>query len=226
MKRILMLISVIPQLAWPQYHFEFEDDSLTWEGTVPHWKMEQVPGDRWECSKEDPIEGYSSLHHAFDSPGAGCDYILITHDPVIPGDSLSLSFLVRHGYPPSSANNWQVAMLADFEKPSLDSQEDASGQNPGQITGGIILGVNFRGSDDLVRLWRSREGLVEELYCSSINYQEEAGTGSSPQFRLVWSPQGELSVYYSADPHHVPLVKIGSCQPGGAPTGKITGDPL
>ena len=185
------------------------------------WKVEQCPGERWECAAGDAISGEGSLHHAYDNPGSGCDYFVISHDYFVPGDSFALSFRVRHGYPPSSANNWQVALVTDLER---------SGGGDGNVTGireGIILGVNFRGSDDLVRLWKVEEGSVGVLCETSVNYQEEAGTGNAPLFRIAWSPGGGCSVYcwigpIQSDPDsvHPDPEPVGSCQLDELPRGR------
>ncbi|MCK5135607.1 MAG: lamin tail domain-containing protein [Bacteroidales bacterium] len=211
MKRILLFFLQMPVILSAQYHFDFENDTTGgWvECTGGWWK--QVPGGRWECDTYGAISGDYSLHHSHDNHESGCDYLLISHDPLYDPDSLALSFRVKHAYPSSSANNWQVALLADFSN---------EGAFPGQITGGVILGVNFTGSDDQVKLWSCIEGNCDQICSTSINYQEHVGTEAAPLFRLVWYRGGKLDLYYTRDPPEGSTELVGSCQLDSLPTGR------
>jgi len=171
----------------------FEDGVLSIASGSAGGKMEQMPPERWGIDSLHPISGSYSLHHSHDNSEAGCDYFLIHHGPFtrsrtgdsfFTGDSLSFSFRLRHGYPPSSGNNWQLAILADFD---------------GAIEEGIILGVNLEGSDDLVKIWRAQDGELEELCSSELNYQEENGKDSASLFSLSWQWDGRLVLCYSSD---------------------------
>ncbi|MEN8156071.1 MAG: lamin tail domain-containing protein [Bacteroidota bacterium] len=217
MKRIspLIIIHIIlfPQLLWAQYHFDFESGLLPDEGVNPNWSMEQIPDGRWGCDSLNALQGVHSLHHLFDNPEAGCDYFVIHHEPVDVNDSFSISFRVRHGFPPSSANNWQVAILAEIAG-STDGVTDG-------ITDGIVVGVNFKGSDDLVKIWRTHGGVVEELSTSSVNYQEMVGTEMAPLFRLTWTRDGGVFLFHSIDPLSEPLLLSASCRPGSLPEGRM-----
>ena len=127
-----LMIFLLPVIAMAQYQYDFEIDTV-----VP---FKQVPEGRWRCTSQGAITGKYSLHHSYDNPEGGTDFLILGHDPVQAEDSLSLSFRIRHGYPPSSSNNWQVALLAEFHK-----------ESPGGMRSGIILGTNFSGSDGAVR---------------------------------------------------------------------------
>ncbi len=151
------------------------------------------------------IEGASSLHHCFDNPEEGCDYLVFRHDPINFSDSFSVSFRLRHGFAPSSQNNWQVAVLAEFST---------------KIISGIVVGVNYIGSDDLVKIWGVHEGVIEEWCASSLNYQEQVGTALAPLFRLEWDGSNQLSLYGSLDPINQIPELIGSCRPEGIPMGR------
>ena len=202
MKRIWILFSCFPHFLCAQYYFDFEDGTAEGEGHDPFWKMEQVPAGRWQVTDENTISGFQSLQHSYDNPVAGIDYLVIQHEHAAAGGSLSLSFRIRHGYPPSGSNNWQAALLASAQK---DGQEQV------EITEGIILGVNYRASDDLVRIWRKKGDLVEELCSSGVNFQEMAGTGLSPFFRLECIEDGDLKLFFSSDPLVSPAKEVASC---------------
>lgn len=168
------------------------------------WRVEEYPPDRWGVDSLNPITGDLSLHHTYNNPRAGCDYFVLFHHSFLQGDSLSFSFRLRFGYPPSSGNNWQVAILADFDD---------------GISDGLALGVNLEGSDDMLKIWRVRDGLYEELCSSQLNYQEEIGSEKAPLFKLTWQWDGRLSLFYALDPESE-LSEIGSCLLHDLPEGR------
>jgi len=159
-----------------------------------------VPEGRWNCSSDDALAGECSLKHEFDNPESGVDFLVYSHDRIDPSDSMLFSFRIRHGYTPSSANNWQIALGAEFS------------HEPPQIQNGIVVGVNYMGSDDLVKIWNLVDGKPQELSVTSLNYQEEVGIQSAPQFILVWHPEGVLKLYFAKDPFSQEPVEIGSCE--------------
>ena len=182
--RICFLLLLSPLSIWCQWPLGFED------GALP---LEQFPPGRWGIDSLDPISGRYSLHHTYDNSEAACDYFMMPHgiftlsrpgDSIFTGDSLSFSFRLRHGYAPSSVNNWQLALLADFDE---------------VIREGIVLGVNLEGSDDLLSLWRARDGVYEELCSAELNYQEDVGTDIAPLFRLSWQWDGQLVLWLARD---------------------------
>ncbi|MEN8227534.1 MAG: lamin tail domain-containing protein [Bacteroidota bacterium] len=217
MKQLFLIISFLPHLLWSQYLFDFEMDPAGSTGICAGDQVEQLPAERWECQGDGAISGEISLRHYFDNPEAGCDYFIVKVDPLQETDSLLFSFRLRHGYSPSSANNWQVAFLAEISRGS--DQEGATYGKKDLITGGLILGVNYTGSDDMVKLWECQDGIGEERCVTSLNYQEQVGTETAPEFRVIWYRGGVLKIWFSADPVESPYEQIGSCLldtlPGG-----------
>ncbi len=159
-----------------------------------------MPEGRWNCSTADALAGEFSLKHEFDNPESGVDFLIYSHDRIDPNDSMLFSFRIRHGYTPSSANNWQIALGAEF---SPESQ---------LIRKGIVVGVNFLASDDLVKIWNFVDGKPQELYVTPLNYQEEVGIERAPLFSLAWLPEGVLKLYFAKDPSVQEPVEIGSCE--------------
>ncbi len=174
---------LLPVNLWAQTVIGFEDALVQVKPGDMGWVVEQIPPHRWEVDSLNPISGLNSLHHSYDNPKAGCDYYILHHHP-FKGDSLSLSFSISHAYPPSSGNNWQVAILADFD---------------GELKEGIVMGVNLVGNDDMLRLWRVRKGEIEELGLSDLNYQEDHGRDAASLFRLTWQRGGLLALGYAGD---------------------------
>lgn len=167
-----------------------------------------MPEGRWNCSSDDALAGAYSLKHEFDNPESGVDFLVYSQNRINPNDSLLFSFRIKHGYTPSSANNWQIALGAEF---SHEFQ---------QIQNGIVVGVNFMGSDDLVKIWTFVDGNPQELYITNLNYQEEVGIEGAPQFALAWSPEGLLKLYFARDPFIQEPEEIGSCQLALLPQGQ------
>ncbi len=168
-----------------------------------------MPEQRWCCDTLDPIEGGSSLHHHYDNPLDGCDFLLLWHDPLDPADPFSFSFRIRHAFAPSSQNNWQLALGATFH----------DGEDP-YILGGLVLGVNYTGSDDLVKIWRVNHGEAEVLCNTTLNYQEQVGTDQAPLFRVEGDGDGSLDLYFTPDLAEQAPVLLGSCQIGDISWGR------
>jgi len=118
------------------------------------------------------------------------------------------SFRIRHGYTPSSANNWQIALGAEFS------------HAPPQIQNGLVIGVNFMGSDDLVKIWSLVDGKPQELSVTGLNYQEVVGIESAALFTLVWYPEGVLKLYFAKDSFIQEPEEIGSCELKLLPNGQ------
>lgn len=189
-----------------QYRFDFENDSsgVSACNLGPGWT--QLPEGRWCCDTIDPLEGGSSIHHCFDNPQEGCDYLVFRHDLLDLTEPFSFSFRIRHAYPPSNLNNWQLALGAEsYSGPGAD---DAA--IPG-ISSGIVLGVNYMGSDDLVKIWHVDDESCQVLYSTSLNYQEQVGTDEAPLFRVLGDGAGQLDLYVYIEPDSDEPVYLGSC---------------
>jgi len=90
-------------------------------GSADNW-IQSSPG-RWKADTTAALSGKFSLHHIFDNPDAGIDRIGIPVKNLHPSEGLTRwTFLVRHGYDPSSLNNWSVFLLSDVE-PALMSTD-------------------------------------------------------------------------------------------------------
>ena len=183
-----------------QYRFDFENDSSAVDECLGSAWI-QVPEHRWCCDTIHPIEGLSSLHHSYDNPEDGCDYLVLKHDLIKPEEPFSFSFRIRHAYAPSSQNNWQLALGATLS----DGPEPA-------ILSGLVFGVNFKGSDDLIKIWSVKQGETELSLSTTLNYQEQVGTDQAPLFLLSGDGDGSLDLYWSPDPAEVLAVWLGSCR--------------
>lgn len=176
-----------------QVLYDFENDSL--DGWL------QTPAERWEIVSELPLEDSRSLHHAYDNPETGVDYIgRITHYPDL-SDTIQFSFRLRHAYNPSSGNNWQLFLLAD-DWSNLEEENSANSA--------LLVGVNYNCSDDLLKLWQLHQGVVIEICTTTLNYQEDIGTEGDPLFRISRNPTGLWSIACSISGTEDSLRFIGS----------------
>ncbi|MCK4631227.1 MAG: hypothetical protein KAT40_07275, partial [Bacteroidales bacterium] len=137
-----LLLFIIQMPVNSQVYMNFEDSLLT------GWT--QNKDFRWELSGNFPLIGNFSLHHAYDNPSSGKDRISYPLHNLKPDSGLTTwNFFIRHEYPPSSANNWSFFLMSD---------KDAMEMYPGGDLNGLVMGVNYTGSSDLVSLWKIVDG--------------------------------------------------------------------
>ncbi len=158
-----------------QIIFDFES------GTLELW--EQVPVNRWEISGTETIAGTGTLHHAFDNTEGGRDAISTSLYPLQPDSGATTwRFQVKHGYNPSGSNNWGVFLFADAS---------AEMMAPVNAINGYVVGVNYSGTDDIIKLWEVTNGIAEEIINSGINWQTSVGTSTPAGIEVVRSEAGE-----------------------------------
>jgi len=181
------------------------------EGDLSGW-VQQPPG-RWEISADHALSGTRSLHHAYDNSSPGVDHIARNLESPDLSDTLEFTFRLRHAYPPSSSNNWQLFCLSD--RPS--------GQGTSGSGSSIVFGVNFKGYDDRIKLWQVSGDETAEIFDTGINYQEQIGTEGSPLFRLIRFPGGMWSAEVSMSGTTGELAPAGDGVELHEATGKYTG---
>jgi hypothetical protein len=176
-KHLVYLFAAITFPLTGQYVFEFEQE------LHPGWL--QLPAGRWECTAVNTISGEGSLHHAWDNPAQGVDLIARNLEYPDLSDTLEVAFRVRHGYPPSSGNNWQLFLLAG----NYHGLDENSGNNTA-----MVFGVNFSGYDDHLKLWQLLDGNAIVILDTGLDYQEQIGTSGEPLFRVTRFPGGNWEV--------------------------------
>ena len=159
MKKVILLALLMPYLAFGQIVENFES------GDIVYW-FQNAPG-RWAADTSSALNGSYSLHHVFDNPDTGSDGISIGLKNFHPSiDTSKWSFTLRHGYDPSSSNNWAVFLMSDA---GPDRMSFSTG------TSGFAIGVNMTGSDDSLRLVKIKNGLVTTVVNCRINWQLSIG---------------------------------------------------
>jgi hypothetical protein len=148
------------------------------------WK--QIPEGRWKADTASAISGTYSLHHFFDNTESGTDRIGIKVENLYPTkDTTRWTFLIRHGYDPSSSNNWSVFLMSDSEPADVS----ANGS-----TNGFALGVNLTGFDDTLRLIKVKGQALTTVVNCGINWQTGIGASQPVKIVVERSPEGNWNV--------------------------------
>ena len=174
MKKVILLLLFIPVPLFCQVTDNFES------GNINRW-IESITG-HWKADSTGSLSGKYSLHHVFDNPDAGNDQVGIPLTDLEPSMGLTKwSFLIRHGYDPSSENNWGVFLISDNE-PSY--------MVPGHPVSGFVIGVNLTGNDDTLRLWKIKNGSLSIVLNTGINWEHNIGSKSPASVSVERSQAG------------------------------------
>ncbi len=141
---------------------------------------------RWDTSSFQPINGKFSLHHIYDSPDTDHDQISLSYRTLLLDSATSTwQFKIRHGYNPSSNNNWGVFIVSD---------RNALNMSPGQDINGYVAGVNYQGNDDLIKLWKVSSGEINTIATTDFNWQEKIGTQRAVEFEIIRTRTGVWTI--------------------------------
>jgi hypothetical protein len=191
---LLSTIILFTHPLFSQVIFTFEDSSLD------NWQQ-SVSG-HWAASAIGPLNGNYSLHHIFDNPDAGHDQVSYSfQDKIDMNSPVHWSFLVRHTYNPSSANNWSVFLISDLPAESMFPNGQASG---------IAVGVNFTGSDDILKLWKIEKGSSTAILQSSVNWEQVVGD-TVALLDIEKDAEGNYSLKLAVGGQKEQLKPVGSC---------------
>jgi hypothetical protein len=181
MKKVILLALFLPYLANGQVIENFESASLAnWvQGTDGHWKADTTKR----------ISGSYSLHHIFDNSVSGSDCIGISIKTLHPDEGLTRwTFLVRHGCDPSASNNWCVYLVSDADHAALRDGTDLNG---------YAAGVNLTGNDDILKLWKIKNGSTSVVASSTVNWNNDIGLADAAKVVVERSIDGywKIEVY-------------------------------
>jgi hypothetical protein len=183
MRILVLLVSVIPCLLAGQINVDFES------GIPDDWVFPEI--ERWGLDSINPLTGSYSLKHIFDNSEAGSDIAYFPLRGLRMGmDKASWKFRIRHGYNPSSSNNWSVILSSE----TVPDKHIAGG-----TTNGIILGVNISGYDDTLRLWKMSGGSLSVILSTNINWQNDIGPGNAQLIYVERQTDGTWSVYIESE---------------------------
>jgi len=178
MKKVILLVLCLPYLASAQIVHDFES------GTLSGW-TEGIPG-RWKPDTSECLKGSYSLHHNFDNPVEGSDCIGLPLTNLHPeAGSAKWTFLIRHGYNPSSSNKWAVCLMSDIDPVYFANRN---------IQNGFALGVNLSGTDDTLRLWKIKEGKTSVVVTCNVDWEEDIGTTEPVKMDAERSIEGRWTI--------------------------------
>ena len=149
-------------------------------GGVEGWT--QYPADRWEVALDDRLEGLRCLHHSYDGEESSRDRIAYHYPLELEEGVFCWRFLVSYDRDPSGSNNWGFFLGAD-----LGARE----MHPSGSVSGYVVGVNYSGSDDLLKLWRVNGGSGYELIAGTFNWQDRVSPGAPVGIEVLWQARGQ-----------------------------------
>ncbi|UCG28658.1 MAG: hypothetical protein JSV24_04675, partial [Bacteroidales bacterium] len=178
MKKLTLLLIAVPSVIFAQLNEGFEGGNITeWEQSDPS---------RWAASSIVPITGAYSLHHIYNNTMAGHDQISIPlHNIGLDSALTTWKFNVRHGYPPSGSNNWGVFLVSDM---------NAHQMFPSGLANGYVLGVNYSGTDDMVKLWKVTSGAGSTILNTGFDWEGEVMTTDVIGFQVSRTTDGSWNV--------------------------------
>ena len=180
MKRLGLLFFIIPAICSGQIVFDFENLDLS--GWV------QCRDSSWNTTAGNTISGLASLAHVFDNQDSGHDQISAGMDSLRTDlGTTTWEFTIHHGYNPSSSNNWSFFLISDHGAFEMHPEGKASG---------YAIGVNYHGSDDLLKLWRIDRGKGTVVIETNLNWQESIGPNSPCRIKVTRDQQGAWFIYY------------------------------
>ncbi|MFN8239379.1 MAG: lamin tail domain-containing protein [Bacteroidales bacterium] len=160
MKKVILLLSLVPSLVSGQLSFTFE------QGIPPGWVI--YPAGEFAADNVNPLSGAMSIHHVYDNNTSGYAQAGFPTTNLRPDLGIvTWRFLVKHSSDPSSSNNWSVFLMADKGPPAM--------QLPGSVSG-FAAGVNLNGYDDTLRIWKVNNGSTKPVLSSRVNWQTQVGT--------------------------------------------------
>jgi hypothetical protein len=158
MKKVILLLIFLPYQATAQIFEDFE------AGSLQNWISDNPA--HWSTDNSGSLQGNYSLHHSFDNPDNGTDRIGIPLGPIHPGEGEThWKFTIRHGYDPSSSNNWAAFLMSDVQPGNFSFSE----------MNGYIIGVNSIGSDDSLRLLKIKGSSIKPILTCKLNWQTDIG---------------------------------------------------
>ncbi|MBI9055283.1 MAG: lamin tail domain-containing protein [Bacteroidales bacterium] len=183
LKRLIIVCLFLPVTLIAQITDDFED------GNISDWTESNVG--RWSASDITPLNGSYSLHHVFDNTIAENDQISKSLSSLdLTAQNTVWQFKIQYDYNPSDGNNWTVFLVSDV---------DANQMVPGGTVNAYALGVNFSGSDDILKLLKITSGLETEIITTSLNWDDGTNPSDIVALEVTRSKDGNWEVLYSTD---------------------------
>lgn len=194
LKRLIIPFILIPCLSFAQFTDDFEDADIS------NW-TESTAG-RWAASADSPLNGSNSLHHIFDNPDAGKDQVSVALSSLdLTAQNTTWRFKIKYDYNPSDGNNWSVFLVSDA---------DANQMFPGGTVNGYALGVNYTGSDDILKFLQVTAGSATTIITTSLNWDADTDPSDIVAVEVVRTTTGDWEVLYNTNGDFDNLTSIGT----------------
>ena len=185
---------MIPFVSNAQLNETFES------GTILGWQ--ESTDLRWSASTISPISGSFSLQHNYDNSIADHDQVSYPIYNIGLDSSLTTwRFKIRHEYTPSGSNNWGVFLISDH---------NATQMHPSGIANGYVVGVNYHGSDDMIKLWKITSGTASEILNTGFNWQTHVSTTQAVGFQISRTIEGLWDVMIDTTGGYEELYTVGT----------------
>lgn len=167
-------------------------------------KWYESVADRWNISSERPLSGNYSLHHVYDNSKSDHDQISFMHDPLILDSAMTIwKFRIRYEYDPSPYNHWAVFLVSD---------KNAASMHPDENCNGYILGVNYTGSEDCIKFWKSKDNQISEILNTGFNWQNEIGKNTPATLEVIRFQTGKWEFYIDTALNVSCKIKLGEAE--------------
>ncbi|MBN2890735.1 MAG: lamin tail domain-containing protein [Bacteroidales bacterium] len=133
------------------------------DGDILGWS--ESDAGRWAASDFAPINGVYSAHVVYETSVTANYSDKISHSMAgvdLTADSTIWMFNVKFTNPsPSGTNSWYVFLMSD---------QDKSQMFPGGTINGYVFGLNFSGTDDILKLWKVTNGSASEVISTVFDW--------------------------------------------------------
>ena len=177
--------TISPKILSNTYLYYLKDDFE--DGDISDW-IQQYPG-HWIASDENPIQGDYSLKEVYDNTQSATEWIVHPVTFVNLDTLLTWEFSIKYDIStPSSSNNWNFLLMSD--------------KNPINNTSynGYAIGINWKGYDDLITLWKITNGEIQPLLKTSFNWQDSISSGEIVDFKITRTSQGTWNIFLDTVP--------------------------
>ena len=192
-KTYILLLLFIPVISFSQINTDFESRDLS------SWEMN--PENHWEIDTLSVISGQSSLHHSFNDSVSTINYISYPIGDFNLDDGLTIwRFKIKYINDPSSGNNFAVYLTSNLSAQNITEEEN---------TTGYVVGVNYTGNTDFIKLWKSVDGTKFQIINTNYNWQDSITTDKICAFEISRTSIGDWKIKIDTTNSFDNLIEIG-----------------
>ncbi len=179
--------------ASSQLAIDFENNQLT--------EFTQYPENRWATTDETPLSGEYSLRHFYDNTESSRDRIAYPFRKNLTNHRITWRFLIKYEYNPSGSNNWGIFLMSD---------KNAEEMHPSGSANGYLIGVNYSGSDDMIKLWKVSSGSGYQIINTEYNWENNIDPGTIIGIEVIRDEYGEWIINIAENGDFNNLTQIGT----------------